>query len=206
MKKTILFDFDGVIADSFPVAFEVSKMNYPTLTLESYADKFKENISKAVYAEPKADIEVDFQHEYAKKIKVLGLDPAKKAVLERLSETYDFHIISSTNTETIKDYCELNGILNYFGDILGYDVEASKVKKFQMLFEKYRLDPKELIFVTDTTGDIEEAREAGIGTVIAVADGYQDQKILEASHPTHVIDSIKDLEKVLHKNFISSVV
>lgn len=198
MKKTILFDFDGVIADSLPIAFETAKMNHPTLTIESYKDKFKGNISKAVYAEPKINPLFDFQGEFSKKMQTLVLSPAKKMVLQNLSERFNFHVISSTNSQTIKDFCEVNGILHYFGDILGVDVEPSKVKKFQMLFEKYNLDPKELIFVTDTIGDIKEAREVGIENIIAVADGYQDRELLESAHPTHLLDSIVDLEDFVY--------
>ena len=87
--------------------------------------------------------------------------------------------------------------MQYFGDILGYDIETSKVKKFKTLFEKYNLNPKEVIFITDTVGDIDESREVGIGTIIAVADGYQDKKVLEAAHPTFLIDSIVKLEEVI---------
>lgn len=197
MKKTIVFDFDGVIADSFDIAFEVGKMKRPTLTLESYKEKLKTNIGQAVFTEPEGDIKIDFQYEYAKKMAELELSPIKKAVLQKLSEKYNFHIISSTDTQTIQDFCETNGILNYFGDILGYDIERSKVKKFQILFEKNRLNPKEVVFVSDTVGDINEAREVGVGTIITVTDGYQDKEMLDAAHPTHIFNSIADLEKVL---------
>jgi phosphoglycolate phosphatase-like HAD superfamily hydrolase len=197
MKKTIIFDFDGVVADSFNIAFEVSKMKRPTLTLESYKDKWKTNIGKAVFTEPESDIKIDFHVEYAKKMKALKLSPIKKKALEDLSEKYNFHIISSTYTQTIKDFCETSDILQYFGDILGYDIEASKVIKFQTLLKRHNLDAKELIFITDTVGDIEEAREVGIRTIIAVGDGYQDKEVLEIAHPTYLIDSIANLKEVI---------
>ena len=197
MKKTILFDFDGVIVDSFEISFELSKMFHPTLTLESYNEKWKTNIHKAVFTEPKINVEIDFQHEYAKKMKNLTLSPIKKRVLQDLSERFDFHIISSTNTKTIKDFCEANEIHHYFGDILGADVAKGKVEKFMILIEKYNLDTKETIFVTDTVGDIEEAKEAGLETIIAVADGYQDKETLQNASPTYVIDSIANLEEVV---------
>lgn len=197
MKKTILFDFDGVIADSFNIAFETAKMKRPTLTFESYKDKFKGNISEAVYTEPEIDIKFSYQEEYAGKMQGLKLSTSKKKVLDDLSERFDFHIISSTNTKTIQDFCEANDIHHYFKDILGQDIEKSKIKKFQALFEKYKLEPKELIFITDTVGDIEEAKKAGIGTIIAVADGYQDKATLDAAHPTYLVDSIANLEEVI---------
>jgi HAD superfamily hydrolase (TIGR01509 family) len=197
MKKTIFFDFDGVIADSFGIAFAVSKMKRPTLTLESYKEKWKANISKAVFTEPESETVVDFHKEFANKMGHLKLTPAKKKVLQDLSERFDFHVISSTRTRTIELFCEANQIYHYFGDILGYDIETSKVKKFQTLLEKYKLDPKEVVFITDTVGDIEEAKEIGIGTIVAVADGYQDREVLTEAHPTFVIDSIVNLEEVI---------
>ena len=72
---------------------------------------------------------VDFQEEFAKRMELLALSDDKKKVIHNLSEAYDFHIISSTNTETVAKFCERNGIRHYFGDILGHDVAASKVEK-----------------------------------------------------------------------------
>ena len=202
MKKTLIFDFDGVVVDSLTIAFEVNRMTRPTLTLESYKDKFRNNDgiragSKAVWDEPTNGSVVDFQEEFAKKMTTLKLKPEKKAVLQKLGEKYNLHIISSTDTETIKAFLRSNGIDQLFGEVLGFDIEPSKTKKFQMLFKKYNLNPMELIFVTDTAGDIEEAREVGISTIVAVADGYQGREVLEAAEPAHTIDSIVDLEKVI---------
>ena len=46
MKKNyVLFDFDGVIVDSFLHAFEVNKMIYPHLTEKEYRMRFEGNIN-----------------------------------------------------------------------------------------------------------------------------------------------------------------
>lgn len=197
MKKVIFFDFDGVIADSFHIGFEVAKLTYPSLTLESYRDKWNTNISKAVFTETKSETPVDFQKEFATRLSSLELAPAKKKALHALSEHFDFHIISSTNTDTIGAFCAANGIDQYFGDILGYDVAASKVHKFASLLQKYQLDPTDIIFITDTAGDIDEARESKIGTIIAVADGYQNKEVLAQANPTYIADSLVEVPSIL---------
>ena len=43
--RYILFDFDGVIADSYAPAFEVQKMICPHLTEEVYRKRFEGNIN-----------------------------------------------------------------------------------------------------------------------------------------------------------------
>lgn len=198
MKKTILFDFDGVIINTFDNAFAVSRMIYPTLTLEEYHEKWNGNINHATWPAEKAENPPDFQMEFGKLLKDIEIDPAKKQVLVELSEHFDFHIISSTDSQTLKTFCETNDIHHYFGDILGRDVHTSKVVKFQAIFKKYKLNPHECIFVTDTVGDIEEARASGVGTIIAVADGYQRRETLESAQPTCLIDSIVDLPGVVY--------
>lgn len=196
MKKTIIFDFDGVIADTLELAFEIAKINYPSLTLDSYKDKWKVRFSKVVFTEPKVGVKVDFDKEYAEKIKNLKLDSQKKQVIKNLSKDFNLHIISGNNSDTIRNFCISNDI-NYFIEIMGNDVDVSKVNKFNTLFKKHNLSSKELIFVTDTAGDISEAKEVGIGTIVAITSGFQDINTLKESEPTHLIDSILDLEKVV---------
>ena len=48
-EKIIIFDFDGVIVDSFAVAFETNKLARPTLTRERYRSKFNGNINDAQF-------------------------------------------------------------------------------------------------------------------------------------------------------------
>lgn len=46
MKKPfILFDFDGVIADSFKLSFEIAKMICPHITEDIYQKRFEGNIN-----------------------------------------------------------------------------------------------------------------------------------------------------------------
>ena len=52
-EKIIIFDFDGVIVDSFDIAFKVNKLSRPALTKKSYRAKFNGNIADAKYEEKK---------------------------------------------------------------------------------------------------------------------------------------------------------
>ena len=50
-----------------------------------------------------------------------------------------------------------------------------------MVFSKYDIDPQEVIFVSDTSGDIREAQEAGVGFIVGILSGYQAQVSIEAA-------------------------
>lgn len=121
----------------------------------------------------------------------------RKKILENLSKKYLLHIVSSVTTQLIKDFLGFNGIINCFKEIFGRDIEISKVKKFQMLFETYNLDTKDVIFITDTVGDIEEAKEMCIENIIAVTDGFHKKERLQKANPKYVINSIINLEEIL---------
>lgn len=83
-----------------------------------------------------------------------------KKIIKNLSKKSRLFIVSSTINKTIEDYLLRHCILKCFTEILGYDIEKSKVKKFKMLFDKYSINPQNAIFISDTSGDIKEAKEA----------------------------------------------
>ena len=197
-KKTIVFDFDGPIVDSFDAAFRVAKMISPTLTYENYRKRFSQNIFTADAAAPEPkDPTISFDEHYALEMAELDLLPEKKNALQVLAEHYDFHVISGTISSIIIAYLERHGVHEHFTDILGSDVHTSKVHRFKLLCEKYSIDPKEIVFITDTVGDLHEAFEVGVGTTIAVCDGFQPRELLMQQNPTHVVESLLDVPALL---------
>ena len=197
-KKILVFDFDGPIVDSLIAAYTVAKKISPTLSLDGYKTRFLQNIFIATDAAPEPkDESISFDAEYAIHMKTLGLHPGKKEALALLAEQYDFHIISGAKSDIICEYLQRHQVDHFFLDILGGDVEKSKVKRFKMLCDKYAIAPKDIVFVTDTVGDLHEAFEVGIGTTIAVCDGFQAKELLEAQNPTFIVDSIMDIPLLL---------
>ncbi len=187
--KIIIFDFDGVIADTFDVAHAVKQMEYPGLTTDEYRSKFSGNIGAADFSHY-ARNEIDFQAEYAKKMSALFIEPAKKDAVLKICSVAPSYIVSSTNTDTIKIFNRANGIDGCFRDVLGFDIFASKVKKFKMIFEREQVSPADVLFITDTVGDINEAHEVGITNIIALTSGYQNEETIRAANPKSIVHSI----------------
>jgi phosphoglycolate phosphatase-like HAD superfamily hydrolase len=55
---------------------------------------------------------------------------------------------------------------------------------------------EEVVFVTDTLGDVIEGNEAGI-TVIAVDFGYHDREMLERGMPYFIVSNYNQLLKLI---------
>lgn len=196
--KIIFFDFDGVIADSFSIAFEVAKMSKPTLTQERYRSYFSGNINEAKHTDKIIRV-VDFFKEFGERFKTLKIADEKKNVIKKLAQKFQLFIISSTPSDIIRIYLQKHDILPCFTEILGNEIHESKIKKFQMLYQKYSINPKDVIFITDSAGDIGEAKEAGIQTIVGILGGYQERKDLEKEKITAIIDNFSQFYDFVQK-------
>jgi phosphoglycolate phosphatase-like HAD superfamily hydrolase len=67
-----------------------------------------------------------------------------------------------------------------------------------MLEKDFDISSRNSIFITDTTGDIEEAREVGYKS-IGITGGVHPKKILESSNPLFIVDSFVELESKLEE-------
>jgi len=66
-------------------------------------------------------------------------------------------------------------------------------------------DPEQVVKVGDTEVDVQEGRNAGCGIVVSVTTGAYTREQLEQYHPDHIIDSLKDLDRIIQQQeFVST--
>lgn len=196
-KKFILFDFDGVIADSFRPAFEIQKMICPHLTEDIYRKRFEGNIND--WEEPinvhteECRHDIDFFAEYIPRMKnEVQIVPGMKEVIIELEKTYTLIVISSTITSPIQEFLEGYDLANNFAQIMGNDVHKSKVEKMKMVFEKYGVEAKNCVFITDTLGDMHEAGKMEVGA-IGITWGFHTPETLQRGKPFSLVEKPNDL-------------
>ncbi|HRY31143.1 MAG TPA: HAD family hydrolase [Candidatus Paceibacterota bacterium] len=198
MKKIILFDFDGVILDSFSPAYEASKMIHPRMTEDEYREAFEGNInnphSHTHECGDDCRKDIDFFEKYIplmkKRTKIFD---GMENVIKKLSENYILCIVSSTITLPIRKLLKKSTLEKYFNEILGNDVHKSKVEKIKMIMHKYKINKDDCIFVTDTLGDMKEARAVNIKS-IGVSWGFHKIETLKKGSPEKIVNSPKELE------------
>jgi len=208
-NKYILFDFDGVIADSFEPAFEVNRMICPHLTEEDYRKRFEGNINEWEKADKKhtdkCRHDIKFFDEYIPRMKeCVTVVPGMDRVLATLSKKYELIIVSSTITSPIQDFMNKFNLASNFIEIMGNDVHGSKVEKLKMIFSKYDITPKECVFITDTLGDMREAQQVQVGT-IGVDWGFHKAETLLLGRPFRIINKPEDLETAVVDYFAQGV-
>ena len=197
-KKLVIFDFDGVLANTEECSYKIHKNINGDLTWErfqSFADgNFHEIMEKAV--EEGYLIPTNYYDLYNDHLLTINIHDILKETILQLKNTYRLAIVSSTRSSNIADFLEKEKVLNYFDDILGHDIHASKVIKINNLLQKYNVEPGNTVLITDSLGDILEANECNVRSV-AVTWGLHTRKTLEKGNPAIIIDEPSILLKTV---------
>jgi len=199
MKKVLLFDYDGVIVNSLPVITRVYNRLFEKYNLNLhytqeefsmfYIDNFHKSLAKKAPADLLLTILKEKGEEFIRCKNEFKLFPGIRAVLVKLADRCEVIIISSNTTELIKQSMKLNR-LDFIGEVIGGDIEPSKVKKINA--QKNKHPGSELLYIGDTVGDINEAKKAGVATV-AVTWGFHSKELLEKEKPDYLFDRPEDL-------------
>jgi phosphoglycolate phosphatase len=204
-KKLFLFDCDGVLVDSLKV-FEATVrecldvIGQPIIkSREDFLDLFDDNfytmivrkgVDLKVFMQAAGPILARVNYDEMKAFE--GLLPVVAAMKHR----YPLVIISSGDENTIRNELTRFGFDGCFKAILGSDFLLSKIDKIHHAVSEYSADKNQTCYVCDTTGDIREAKMAGVKTV-AVTWGWHNRERLAAVHPDFIIDKPSELLNIL---------
>jgi phosphoglycolate phosphatase-like HAD superfamily hydrolase len=194
MLRAIVFDFDGVIHNTFEFHRQrIAKFTGHILSPEEFKGMHDGNFYNNKYGNTNWDKYKDF---IADDLARLKIEPQIKESLTLLHNTYNLFIITSGGEQNILRYCIANGMSHVFTRIMGFETDKSKVKKFRMIFEEYHLSNKDTLFITDTLGDIQEASQINVPT-IAVDYGYHSRKHLSEGRPIKIISEFSEINSCI---------
>lgn len=192
----LLFDYDGVIADSFQVYFEeflsaCKLMGYDKFeSRESFLKLFDRNLLvQALRAgfsiKQLKRLAEDFMPQMEKANERIAPFPEMPEILARLSKRYPTLIITSNATAVVRKFVDLHELTMVY-DAIGSDIEPSKIKRIK---RAKRLFPgHEAFYIGDTRGDMLEARRAG-AVPLGVGWGWHDQERLRSGGAAHIIEN-----------------
>lgn len=200
--KAIVFDFDGVIGDTFEFHYKmVNEFLGTNLTMAEFKNIHDGNFFTSVPNEMKNANWEDYRDYIYEQFKEIEMKKEIKYVLEKLNRKYELFIISSGGYRNIKDFFENNGFTNIFGEILGQEFHRSKIEKFKHIFNKYSLKCDECLFITDTIGDLVEANKVRV-KCIGVTWGYHDRERMMGKGFVNIVDDrlmlVDAIERIKH--------
>jgi len=190
-KKLVMFDFDGVLVDTLLIGHKITEEVNRNISINEYKSCFEGNINTAI-KNNKLNPHPKFFEQYDNYSREIKIPDILKEIIKKLAQEYILVIISSSETSSIKKILERENIFTCFNEILGNDINTSKIIKVKMILQKYNALSKHSLFITDTLGDILEAQSCEVKS-IAVTWGFHDKKTLEKGNPLAIIDDPRDL-------------
>lgn len=207
--KTIIFDFDGVLADSFDTFYPLIRdaMNYTGLSLtpDQYRNFFVSNVHQGFkdfinneekYLTFKEFRSTNYDKYYYNKKRGAKLFPGIPEFIKKLSRKYTLTVASSGKQNNIKNLLKKNGVENFFSLILA-NLSHSKEGMIKEILDKFQAKPKETFMITDTVGDIKVAKNMELKT-IAVTWGFQPEKTLKLAKPDFMANSFDEITKIIN--------
>lgn len=204
MIKFLIFDFDGTIAKSKSLYLNTI---YYTLKKNKY------NISKkAVKNLLGFRLEVLFPKlgvGNAKKINVLKKD-INKHVLKRSGKLIACPGIEKIREILQKKRCVLvtNSISAYtlpflkkqnlkFSVVMGSEQFSSKQDAFKKLFKRFKVKPKEAVYIADRSQDIDIARDIGCkSAIISNRCSWSSLNEIKRKKPDYILKSLTEIKKL----------
>jgi phosphoglycolate phosphatase len=205
----ILFDFDGVLADTqrdllqfgqeacdeLGVKHTVTQNDLNSLEIMSFAtygqqlevpthlvDEFVRRCL-AKFGEKKSPPEL-FE----------GLD----AVIREISMDNTIGVITGNSSENVRAFLATHGLERFICAIYGVDTPGSKTEKILLAQNQFAAEGEVVLMVGDSVSDIRAAKGASIKS-IAVSWGHQSADMLLRAMPDYLVHSPAELLEVIGK-------
>lgn len=203
MKNILIFDFDGVLADSLmpmlayarQVCQELGHPCEPTQAdLEALERmEFSEFGRQLDLPEDMIDTFVRRNFElFYNQEEPLAIIPNMEQVIRALSGQMILAIVTGNSSKVVRKFIENYGLNDLFAIILSAEDEGNRVDKINKAKESFTSPIGEVYMVGDAVSDIRAARRAGVKS-IAITWGHQSQEKLSAEAPDFMLEEPGDL-------------
>ena len=183
MLKGIIFDFDGVIAESVQVktdAFAALYASYGADIVSKVVEHHEANggmsrfekirlyhesfLNRTVTKEEITNLASQFSELVVEKVIDAPYVPGALEYIQQSYKQYKLFISTGTPMEEIRQILECREIANYFTDIFG----SPERKPFHLkhILSKYDLKPDELIFFGDSNSDLNASKDVQIPFIL----------------------------------------
>ncbi len=209
-KKSIIFDFDGVLLDvsqrHWQVYAEVTEQfGGKPLGKDSYWMLKRQNtpwveiLAKSMISAEKTKNFLNVfvaNIEQPENLAKDSLFPGASKALDTLNKTYSLHLLSLRRSDDgLKQQLKRLGIIDKFHMVLSGHTEVEGYKKKIELFKRVP-NYTQAVVVGDTEADILAAKQCKL-TVVAVSSGIRSRDFLVRLEPDVILNSVTELSEYL---------
>ena len=202
----ILFDFDGVLADSLGDLLQFGQEACDELGIKHIAIpedlSTLEIMSFATYGR-QLEVPEDLVDEFVRRcLKKIGEKKSPAAifkgldeVVRKLSKDHTLGVITTNSSQNVKTFLIEHGLDGLVSAILGVDSPGSKAEKISLAQSRLAAKGEAVFMIGDSASDIHAAQEASVKS-IAVGWGHQGAEILIRAKPDYFVRSPQELLKI----------
>ncbi len=205
--KSLIFDFDGTIADTLSEAAEIYNIiaeenGYKSITADDIPKLRHYDIKKLTKELGISKLWLPFVLAKGRKIlkqRIDQLEPIDGMIdtLKQLrSESHHFGILTSNSVENVEYFLDRYGIRDLFTFISSTTKLSGKAKHINSIARTFSMNKSDMLYIGDEIRDVKASLKAGI-SVAAVTWGFNSKESLEVENPTFIVDSPDGLTGVV---------
>lgn len=205
--KTIIFDFDGTLVDSFKVAIEVAHelTHRPILVQPEEIVRLRKLRLLDVAKELKLPrwqwpiLIIRGRRRMTKRLDEVEPFADMPIVVQDLHAAgYKMLVMSSNSLENVQRVLDKRNLSQYFSHIKGGIGLLGKSKGLRELIKQQNLVLEDCIYIGDEPRDIEGSRKVGM-PCISVTWGFNAPELLQDHNPLAIVDTPQQLRSELKK-------
>lgn len=205
--KTLVFDFDGTIADTLGETRRIFNKIAPDYGIREVAEEELNQLRHLSLKELLDHLDIPKRRVPALiargtgmmrgNITQLQLIPGMSEVLIELRRhVRSFGILTSNATANVDLFLRTHGLREQFDFISSTSKLTGKSKHLRAIRKTFSLRPEELLYIGDELRDVKASQKAGI-PIAAVTWGFNSRESLAASEPDYLFDKPEDFLQLL---------
>lgn len=205
--NTVLFDFDGTLADSFSVGLniynELASLHGFKVVAEDEVPHFKGLSLPNLLSELKVPkLKLPFLVSKGTKIlrssidQILPFEGISQVLQTIRPNVENLGVLTSNRVENVESFLSKHDLHDQIDFIESCSKLTGKAKFIRSICKDVGCLPEELVYIGDEERDIKAAHKAGCD-IVAVNWGFNSPEALEAERPTYTAKQPSDILKFL---------
>jgi phosphoglycolate phosphatase len=197
-KMLVLFDFDGTVADTFPVLLAFVVQEGFVFNAEEIARlrdlSMREIMVKLKVPSWKIFFFARRFHHYFREMsrEVHAIDGIATVIRKLHKDGYVLGIVTSNSVANVEKFLLHEGIRDCFEILHSERSVFGKARPLRKIMRKYGVIPETTWYVGDEVRDIEAARGAGMRSM-SVSWGFNSELALRSAHPDSLVSKPSEM-------------
>lgn len=211
MKTVVVFDFDGTLVHSRPLAIQIFNELADKYGCSKIEEHLVEEYSKlnikdrlkalncSMYKLPR--LLLDARKRYKSSVVELSLISGIEDVIRSLKQlNIKVGILSSNSEMNIRHFLQLNGI-EFFDFVYCTSNLFGKDKAIAKMIKELGLEKADVLYVGDELRDIEACKKVKMASA-AVTWGYDSEELILKGKPDCIVHHPKEIAKIIQEGII----